>query len=245
MLVIKRGEKQLSDVRHRRLKCPGLEVCGLELGFEACSDDGRVRFGVLLDKIAGLLELQSEVSLEFSPEKSAEVVEAMLEVVPVFDLQRYVEAVGEFVLMAYSVESEFLMAGPMGLEIQTCYVLITVGFAVVRGTNDEYLKITGYTNSYFADDRVTRKSTSGYVFTTCEGAILWKSGRRPVVTLSSIYAEYVGMTTASKGAIHIPHLLRNFRYPTGTQPVPPTVRVGNCGSAGHAGCAHLSGWQDN
>lgn len=50
--------------------------------------------------------------------------------------------------------------------------------------------LVGFTDSAFADDVSTWRSTCGYVFTLGSGAISWTSKRRPLVALSTTEAEY-------------------------------------------------------
>ena len=46
-----------------------------------------------------------------------------------------------------------------------------------------------------------RRSTSGYVFNLFGGAVSWMSKKQPVVALSTIEAEYMAVTHASKEAV--------------------------------------------
>ena len=68
-------------------------------------------------------------------------------------------------------------------------------------------KVTGYTDSDWAGDRDERKSTGGYVFILCGGAISWKSRKQDVVATSSTEAEYVALTEAAKEAVWLRRLL--------------------------------------
>eukprot|EP00833_Pecoramyces_ruminatium_P010518 jgi/Orpsp1_1/1184550/evm.model.c7180000089992.1 len=53
---------------------------------------------------------------------------------------------------------------------------------------------TGYSDSDFAGDEETRKSTSGYIYLLGNSPISWKSQLQRTVTLSSAEAEYVSLT---------------------------------------------------
>ena len=46
-------------------------------------------------------------------------------------------------------------------------------------------KIIGYVDSDFAGDLDKRRSTTGFVFTLCGGAMSWKASLHPVVALST------------------------------------------------------------
>lgn len=73
--------------------------------------------------------------------------------------------------------------------------------------------LTGYTDSDWAGNRDTRRSTSGFVFTLGSGPISWQSKRQPTVALSTCEAKYTGQTQAAKEAIWLRGLLTQL---TGT-----------------------------
>ena len=70
--------------------------------------------------------------------------------------------------------------------------------------------LLGYTDSDWAGDVATRRSTAGYVFNIGSGAISWSSKRQTVVALSSCEAEYMGETQATKEAIWLRSLLKEL-----------------------------------
>src|SRR5436309_1357960 len=72
--------------------------------------------------------------------------------------------------------------------------------------------LLGYTDSDWAGDISTRKSTSGYVFLLGSGAISWSSKRQPTVALSSCEAEYMASTQATKEAIWLGRFLAELGY---------------------------------
>ena len=87
----------------------------------------------------------------------------------------------------------------------------------LRGTIDLELTfsgplrpLVGYTDSDWAGDHDTRRSTAGYVFNVGTGAISWNSKRQPTVALSSCEAEYMGQTQCTKEAIWLRGLLREL-----------------------------------
>lgn len=67
--------------------------------------------------------------------------------------------------------------------------------------------LAGYSDSDWAGDVQTRRSTAGYIFNLGSGAISWQSKRQPTVALSSCEAEYMGQTAATKEAIWLRALL--------------------------------------
>jgi hypothetical protein len=73
-------------------------------------------------------------------------------------------------------------------------------------------EIVGYTDSDWAGDKGTRKSTSGYLFKLGNGAVSWSSKRQPTVALSSCEAEYMAVTQCVKEAIWLQGLLGEIGY---------------------------------
>jgi len=67
--------------------------------------------------------------------------------------------------------------------------------------------LNGFTDSDWAGDYDSRRSTSGFVFNIGSGAISWQSKRQPTVALSTCEAEYMGQTQATKEAIWLQRLL--------------------------------------
>ena len=61
--------------------------------------------------------------------------------------------------------------------------------------------LIGYTDSDWAGDVETRKSTSGYVFYFRNKIISWSSKKQLIVALSTIEAKYIAATHASCHAI--------------------------------------------
>ncbi|KAH7460549.1 Retrovirus-related Pol polyprotein from transposon TNT 1-94 [Fusarium oxysporum f. sp. matthiolae] len=74
----------------------------------------------------------------------------------------------------------------------------------------ELQPLLGYTDSGWAGDLETRRSTSGYVFNLGTGAISWSSKRQRTVALSSCEAEYMGQTAAAKEAVWLRGLLQEL-----------------------------------
>lgn len=71
--------------------------------------------------------------------------------------------------------------------------------------------LTGYVDADWAADSVTRKSTTGYVFTLGDTAIAWKCKMQPIVATSTTYAEYIALSTAAQEAIALRRLFTAFR----------------------------------
>ena len=69
------------------------------------------------------------------------------------------------------------------------------------------LLVEGYSDSDWAGDKESRKSTSGFIFMLNGGPVSWCSKRQPTVALSSTEAEYIALTLAAKEATWLRLLL--------------------------------------
>ena len=65
----------------------------------------------------------------------------------------------------------------------------------------------GFTDSDWAGDKSTRRSTSGYLYNLYEGAISWKSAKQPIVATSSTEAEYIACTEAAKEGLWLQRIM--------------------------------------
>jgi hypothetical protein len=85
------------------------------------------------------------------------------------------------------------------------YLKSTTNLCLVYGGEIE--PSTGFTDSDWAGDRETRRSTSGYISNLGSGAISWSSKRQSSTALSSCESEYIGQTQATKEAVWLRRLL--------------------------------------
>ncbi|XP_052193821.1 secreted RxLR effector protein 161-like [Diospyros lotus] len=79
------------------------------------------------------------------------------------------------------------------------YLKATKDYMLVYRADD--LVPVGYTDSDFQADKDERKSTNGYVFTLSGGAISWRSIKQSCIADSTMEAEYVAASEASKEAV--------------------------------------------
>ena len=70
--------------------------------------------------------------------------------------------------------------------------------------------VVGYVYSDFAGDMDKRKSTTGYVYTLASGSISWRLVLQSTIALSTIEAEYMALTEASKEAIWLRGLVNEI-----------------------------------
>jgi hypothetical protein len=66
--------------------------------------------------------------------------------------------------------------------------------------HSEPKELVGYSDASYAPNSEDRKSISGYLFQMNGAAISWKSKKQPIVSLSSMEAEYIAITAAIKEA---------------------------------------------
>jgi hypothetical protein len=86
--------------------------------------------------------------------------------------------------------------------------------------------LTGFSDSDWAGDLDTYKSTSGYVFLLYGGAISWKSAKQNIVATSSTEAEYIASSEAAKEALWIRRLLAEIHG--SPLPKPISIESPNC-----------------
>ncbi|KMQ88773.1 integrase core domain protein [Lasius niger] len=70
--------------------------------------------------------------------------------------------------------------------------------------------VKGYSDSDFASDTDTRRSTTGYIFKLINGPVTWSSQRQSVVSLSTTEAEYIAASCAAREAAWIRQLLQDI-----------------------------------
>ncbi len=77
----------------------------------------------------------------------------------------------------------------------------------------------GFSDSDYAGDPSTRRSTSGFIFVLCGGPVAWSSRRQPCVALSSTEAEFVASCDAAKEGVWLKRLLSEM-MPGFNGPIP-------------------------
>jgi hypothetical protein len=75
----------------------------------------------------------------------------------------------------------------------------------------DIIKLTGYTDSDWGGDTITRKSTTGYVFLLGQNNIIsWNSMQQKTIALSSCEAEYMALKEAAKESIYLENMIKEF-----------------------------------
>jgi hypothetical protein len=70
--------------------------------------------------------------------------------------------------------------------------------------------LTGYVDAAYADNVDTARSTTGYLFMLCGGAIDWKSTCQHTVARSSCEAEYMALSDATTEALYLRNIMHDF-----------------------------------
>lgn len=89
------------------------------------------------------------------------------------------------------------------------YLKGTSGLGILYNANAES-KLECFSDSDFAGDPSSRKSTSGMLFKFCGGAITWASKRQKCIALSTTEAEFVAASQASKEAVWLHRILSDL-----------------------------------
>ena len=90
-------------------------------------------------------------------------------------------------------------------------------------SNQDTLDLVAYSDSDWAGDSETRKSTSGYVILAGGGPIAWSSMHQRLVALSSCEAEYYGLGEVTKHVLWTQQLLQELGY-SGPDRMPMEIR---------------------
>ncbi|KAL0286483.1 UNVERIFIED_CONTAM: Retrovirus-related Pol polyprotein from transposon TNT 1-94 [Sesamum radiatum] len=92
------------------------------------------------------------------------------------------------------------------------YLIKSKNTGITFSKCSEGVKLIGYVDSNYANDRDSRRSTTSYVFTLCGACISWKSQLQNIVALSTTEAEYIATTEAFKEAIWLKGILTEIGF---------------------------------
>ena len=91
------------------------------------------------------------------------------------------------------------------------YLACTIDFGIMYGISGN-TGLKAFTDSDFAGDPDTRRSTTGNIFTLHGGAISWSSRLQKTVAVSTTEAEYMASAAAVKEALWLRGLLADFNF---------------------------------
>ena len=107
------------------------------------------------------------------------------------------------------------------------YVRGTQNVGIEYHKSDSTPKLHGFSDADWGGCGISRKSTSGFVFQLCGGAISWSSRRQTAVATSTCEAEYIALCETCKEAAWLRRVLADVLG----QNADPTLRVA-CDNAG-------------
>ena len=79
------------------------------------------------------------------------------------------------------------------------YRVGTIDLGINYESNDTSL--TSYSDADFANNKLDHRSLTGYVFKIGNAAVTWNTRKQPTVALSTMEAEYMAVTAATRKAI--------------------------------------------
>jgi hypothetical protein len=91
-----------------------------------------------------------------------------------------------------------------------CYVVGTLDYGLYYPRCPREAHLVGYSDSDYAGDIDTSKSTSGILFLFGKSLVSWQSVKQHVVALSSCEAEYIAAPTALTQALWLVRLLSDL-----------------------------------
>ncbi|KAH1064247.1 hypothetical protein J1N35_029234 [Gossypium stocksii] len=109
--------------------------------------------------------------------------------------------------MEHPKEVHFIVARIILMYLQE---MSSYGILYKKGVEFDLIRLI---DSDFVRDTNDRKSTSEYVFMFRSRAISWSSKKKPIVTLSTIEAEFVASTTCACHAIWLGNVFVNVYFP--------------------------------
>jgi hypothetical protein len=150
-----------------------------------------------------------------------------------FDQPIYREAVGSIMYLMVCTRPDIAYA--VGQVAQHCnkpkpahWMAVRRILAYLRGTSNYGIsysptasanQLVAYSDSDYAGDTETRRSTTGYLLMCNAGPLTWASRRQQCVSLSTTEAEYIAMCETTKEITWMRRLLRSI----GSDQSPPTL----------------------
>ena len=108
----------------------------------------------------------------------------------------------------------------IGVKRVLRYLKGTLMYGLKFCAHEEEPELLGYSDTDWAGDVDTRRSTSGYVFQIGSSTVSWSSKKQATVAKSSTEAEYVALSSATQEAVW----LRGLMGDLGRQmDAPPTI----------------------
>ncbi len=214
--------QELKKKFHKRFEMIDLGPCKQFLGIQI-SRDRSIKI-IQLSQLDYLKKVLQEHEMEDSKPLATLMKEGL--VLPALDketpvnphlAQQYQSAIGSLMYamvytrpdLAYAV-SKLSQYGSNPKEVHwkvvkrvLQYIKRTLDYSLTFGGTSSITSLVGYTDSDWAGNKESRRSTSGYVFFLENGPTSWKFKLQSTVALSSCEAKYIAATQATKEAVWI------------------------------------------
>ena len=104
---------------------------------------------------------------------------------------------------------------PRKLDLNECfrvikYLLKTHSHSLILGSKNQTEPLIGYTDANWAENRVDRKSTSGFLCKVFNGTVSWSSKRQNVISISTTESEFYALAETVREIKWIKSLLKDF-----------------------------------
>lgn len=140
------------------------------------------------------------------------------------DATRYRSIIGKLLFAANTVRADIsyvvgvlsrYLKEPKEVHIRAAkrvlrYLKGTADVGLFYQSNNQTTQLQGYCDADWANDKATRKSTTGFVFKYAGGAITWRSKKQPTVALSTAEAEYMALCEGAKEGLWLRQLFNEF-----------------------------------
>jgi len=93
------------------------------------------------------------------------------------------------------------------------YLKGTKNLGIMYTNSEGKFNLVGFSDSDYAGDKDTRRSTTGYLFELANGPVTWCSKRQNTVSLSTTEAEFIAASEAAREAIWLRKLLSDVGHP--------------------------------
>lgn len=230
LLIVGKDKQEISAVKealHGRFQMTDLGPCSYYLGIRIRRN--RSAKTIYLDQQGYVQKILQQFDMIKCAESPTPMAEARLQK-PAEDhvcdpkkRREYQSAVGSLMYLMLGTRPDIAYAVSVLSRYSSCpdephHQAVKRVFRYLQGTKDlcleykgELQPLRGYSDSDWAGDPDTRRSTSGYVFDIGSGKISWSSRRQATTALSSCEAEYMGQTNATKEAIWLQKLFSELQ----------------------------------
>lgn len=93
------------------------------------------------------------------------------------------------------------------------YLAGTVDLCIVYTKPTDSFVVEGWVDADWGECKVTRRSTTGWIFLANGAPISWCSKRQPTIALSTTEGEYMAITQATKEAVWVTRLFSEMENP--------------------------------